>query len=105
MGKGKIWTSEESLHLAEAFREVSEDHDMSRVRGTNQTAEVFTARVLVKFNSRATEDALDGSYSMRTASAIWNQWKDTLKAKVSKFNKCLTIVYSAKPSGVRIPRK
>ena len=99
MGKGKTWTPEECLHLAEAYLEVSEDQGGRRVTGTNQNKDMFYNRVIDAFKDKA-EGEIDGTYGERTDKAIINQWKDNIKAQVRKFNKCLNKVFSSKPTGI-----
>ena len=104
MGKGKTWTSEECVHLAEAYLEVSEDRGSRRVAGTNQNKNMFYNRVIEAFKDKA-EGEIDGTYGERTDTAIMNQWKDNIKAQVRKFNKCLNKVFSSKPTGITKEQK
>ena len=49
MGKGEVWFSEESHHLAEAWLDVLEDVGSPEVKGTNQTKDKFWNKVVVPF--------------------------------------------------------
>ena len=100
MGKGKAWAQEECVHLSEAFIAVSEDHGSARIAGTNQTVADFHQRLIEAFRSKKPEDTGEGTCDERTDTAVVNQWKDNIKAQCRKFNKCMNIVHSAKPTGV-----
>ena len=98
MGKGRKWSPEESLHLAESYVDVSEDNGETHVRGTSQDAQVFWSRVYSKFAKRNPGNS-PGQYGDRAMSAVSNHWKEKIKLDVRKFNICLRKVYKSKPTG------
>ena len=83
MGRGKVWTSKENLHLAEAWLEVSEDVGAPEVKGTNQDASEFWQRVENVFKAKAPSPNPSGQYNERAVSAIRNQW--TEKVAIAKY--------------------
>ena len=99
MGRGKVWTSEENLHLAEAWLEVSEDVGAPEVKGTNQDASEFWQRVENVFKAKAPSPNPSGQYNERAVSAIRNQWTEKVARKCRKFNGCLLRIFKAQPTG------
>ena len=99
MGRGKVWSADESAHLAEAWVNASEDAGEPEVKGTNQDSDAFWAKVKAKFAERAPPNP-DGVYHDRTTSAITNHWKEKISRDVKRFNKALLQVFASKPSGV-----
>ena len=99
MGRGKQWTPEESLHLAEAWLEISEDVGAAEVKGTNQDSHVFWARIEESFKAKAPTPNPEGQYNDRATSDIITQWKDKISRQAKKFNKALMKVFRSHPTG------
>jgi hypothetical protein len=97
--KGKKWSPEESLHLAEAWIDTSEDVGSPEVKGTNQDSEEFWGSVFEAFKKKGPE-VQSGVYGDRALTAIMNHWKDQVSRDVKKFNKALLKVHSSNLSGV-----
>ena len=99
MGKGKKWSSDESLHLAEAWMAKSEEAGAAQLRGTNQDSDEFWSGVKQIFATKSPTPNPDGIYHDRNWTAIRNQWRDQIARDVKKFNKSLMKVYKSKPTG------
>ena len=99
MGKGKVWSSDECLHLAEAWLHTSEDEGEPEVKGTNQDSTEFWSKVVNKFAGKGPPNP-DGIYKDRQQNAIMNHWKDKIARDIKKFNKALLLVFASKPTGV-----
>ena len=100
MGKGKRWSGEESLHLAEAWVKTSEDTGEPEVKGTNQDNEEFWAKVIANFAEACPVTSPDGVYNDRTKTAIINHWKEKVSRDVKRFNKSLVKGFASRPTGV-----
>lgn len=99
MGRGKVWTLHENLHLAEAWLQVSEDADEATVKGTNQDGDEFWKRVEVAFKEKTPSPNPEGQYQERSNPAIINQWKEKIARQARKFNASLMKVYRSNPTG------
>lgn len=97
MGRGKVWSSLEYKHLAEAWIAVSEDQDELDVKGTNQDGDAFWRRVLLLLGTKGSGE---GIYGDRGEKAVKSGWQDTVARDCRKFSKSLVIVYASRPTGV-----
>ena len=99
MGRGKGWTNEESVHLAEAWIEASEDHGQRDIKGTDQDTDDFWKKIRSIFVSKSPAEPPQGTYSQRGVKAMQNQWSANISRDVKKFNKSLLLVNRSEPSG------
>jgi hypothetical protein len=97
MGRGKVWSSAECQHLAEAWIDVSEDKNEVDIKGVNQDGDQFWQRVFSKYAFKGRQE---GCYSERGVSAVKNFFSDNISRDCKKFNKSLIKVYASRPTGV-----
>lgn len=100
MGRGKEWSKDESLHLAQSWVAVSEGEGAERVIGTNQSLETFWRGVMNVFSSKAPHPTPPGTYGHREWTALKAHWAEQLSRDVKKFRKSLNRVYARNLSGV-----
>jgi hypothetical protein len=100
MGRGKEWSKEESLHLAEAWVQMSEGEGANRVIGTNQTMEQFWRGVMDIFVTKAPQPTPPGVYGNREWTALKSHWSEGVSRDVKRFRKSLNRVYARNLSGV-----
>jgi hypothetical protein len=106
MPKGKRWSPEENLDLAQAWIEVSEDAGSPDVKGTNQDSDEFWARVHRNFKEKGGDQGSGkGVYGDRAITAIQNQWKDNISRNIKNFNKAIAKVNASNLSGVTNQQK
>jgi hypothetical protein len=91
----KKWTSLENEALARAWINVSEDHGMPKIKGTNQDQTEFWNEI----KEYAPADKPKGTYNEQGHSALKVQWTDKVAWGVKKFNKSLLLVKSSNPTG------
>ena len=99
MGRGKGWSAEESLHLAEAWIEASEDVDAVVVKGTDQDADDFWKKVYKMFVPKTPPNHLSGTYKDRSTGAMQSHWSERIARQVKAFNKSLLLVLNSNPTG------
>ena len=99
MGRGKEWSKNESLHLAQAWVQMSEGEGADRVIGTNQSTEQFWQGVMELFIAKAPQPTPQGTYGYREWTALRSHWSEGLSRDVKKFRKSLNRVYARNLSG------
>ena len=99
MGRGRSWSTEELLHLAQAWLDATQDVGEREVKGTWQDSAQFWNKVITNFNSMCPVENPDGIYSDRAASAVRNQWKEKIARGCRSFNKALLLVLNSRPTG------
>jgi hypothetical protein len=88
MPKGKRWSSEENLDLAQAWIEVSKDVGSEEdVMGTNQDFNKFWNHVHQCFTVKGGSTGKGkGIYGDQALTAIQNQWKENISRNIKNFN-------------------
>ena len=99
MGRGKEWSKEESLHLAESWVAMSEGDGADKVIGTNQSVEQFWQGVMNIFITKAPQPTPPGIYGNREWTALKSHWSEALSRDVKRFRKSLNRVYARNLSG------
>ena len=87
MGRGKGWSTEESLHLAEAWIEASEEVGERVLKGADQDAEDFWKKVYNVFAPKTPSNYLVGTYKDRSTGGMQSQWSEKIARQVKSFNK------------------
>ena len=72
MLKGRKWIAEESLALAQAWLDATEEVGATALRGTGQDSNEFWDKVKAKFDEKSPHNP-QGTYRERATSAVQNQ--------------------------------
>ena len=99
MGKGKEWKPEESMHLAMAWVDASEEVGEPSLRGTSQHFNEFWSKVRANYLKHQPAPCPPGKYSHRATTALQTQWRDNIAREARRFNRNLLLVLNSRPTG------